>query len=328
MDEDGFREYLVKREVPEEKIVESITLIERFESVIDSDDTLNGLDSASLNEVTKFVSILIEEKTNTYDNLAALARYGYCMNNMDLYLAVLELFDGAEVPKVLHEKLGDAVGENKRNDVFEGIDLPPLGTPSSEKPKFTKAIMDKMEAVVDPETCQKVLSDVAHGLPDDYWKAEREKYLEAGNIDDYLAAKRKAAIENLEKHRDDGSLFYNQEINDEVVEWVKSRPDVLTGERQGNAIYHTKIPFLAKKYLEETDDRMKRYYACHCAWARETILDGDMKVSPTFCYCSGGFTKKPWEAALDQTLKVEMVKSALKGDDECAFKIYLPEGVK
>ena len=173
-----------------------------------------------------------------------------------------------------------------------------------------------------------MLSDVAHGLPEDYWKPEREKYLKAGNIDDYIAAKRKAAIENLEKHRDEGSLFFNQIITDDVVEWVKSRPDVLTGERRGNVIYHTKIPLAAKKYLDETDDKMKRYYACHCAWARETILSGDIEVSPTFCYCSGGFSKKPWEAALDQSLKVKMVKSALKGDDECAFKIYLPEGVK
>ena len=328
MDVDGFREYLVKREVPEDKVIEAIALIERFESVLDSDDKLKGLEAASLNEVTMFVSILIEEGMNSYDNLATLAGYGYSINNMELYLAVLELFDGAEVADVLHEKLGDAVGENKRNEIFEGIDLPPLGTPSSEKPKFTKAIMDRMETMVDPETCQKVLSDVAHGLPKDYWKAERDKYLEAGNIDDYLAAKRKAAIENLEKHRDEGSLFYNQEITDEVVEWVKSRPDVLSGERRGNVIYHTKIPFLTKKYLEETDEKMKRYYACHCAWARETILSGDIEVSPTFCYCSGGFTKMPWEVALDQPLKVEMVKSALKGDDECAFKIYLPEGVE
>ncbi len=328
MDVDGFREYLVKREIPEDKIVESITLIERFESVLNGDDSLSNLEAASLNEVTKFVAILIEEEANTYDNLAILARYGYSMNNMNLYLAVLELFDGAEVAGVLHQKLSDAVGEAKRDEIFEGIVLPPLGTPSSEKPKFTKAIMDRMETMVDPDTCQKVLSDVAHGLPRDYWKDEREKYLEAGSIDTYIAAKRKSAIENLEKHRDDGSLFYNQEITDEVVEWVKSRPDVLSGERRGDAIYHTKIPFLVKKYLEETDEKMKRYYACHCAWARETILNGDIEISPTFCYCSAGFTKTPWEIALDQPLKVEMVKSALKGDDECAFKIHLPEGVK
>ncbi len=327
MDVDGFREFLTKREVPEEKIFESIVLVERFESVLDNDDKLEGLEIASENEVTKFVSILIEEGTNSYDNLATLARYGYSVNNMDFYLAILELLDGAEVADVLHEKLGDAVGENKRNEIFEGIDLPPLGTPSSEKPKFTKAIMDRMETMVDPETCQKVLSDVAHGLPKDYWKAEREKYLKAGSIDAYLSARRKAAIENLEEHRDEGSLFFNQEITEDVVQWVKSRSDVLSGERRGNVIYHTKIPFLTKKYLEETDEKIKRYYACHCAWARETILSGDIEVSPTFCYCSGGFTKTPWEVALDQPLKVEMVKSALKGDDECTFKIYLPEGV-
>jgi predicted hydrocarbon binding protein len=73
---------------------------------------------------------------------------------------------------------------------------------------------------------------------------------------------------------------------------------------------------------------MKRYYACHCAWARESILSDDVDVSADFCHCSGGFTKQPWEAALDQPLEYEMVKSVLKGDDECSFVIQLPEDVE
>ena len=80
---------------------------------------------------------------------------------------------------------------------------------------------------------------------------------------------------------------------------------------------------MVQEYLDATDDKMKRYYACHCAWARESILQGD-EVSSDFCYCSGGFTKQPWEAALDQHLEVELVKSVLRGDNECSFIIHLP----
>ena len=229
---------------------------------------------------------------------------------------------------VLHKRLGEHVGEEKRDEILPKDSLPPLGMPDTEKMKVTREVVKRMEKILDPSDCKKILADVAHGLPRNFRKGERKKFLKAGSIDEYLKQKREAAIADLEKHRDDGSLFYNQYISDEVVEFVKSRPDVLSGERKGNTIYHTKIPYMVQEFLEETDEKMKRYYACHCAWARESIMDDEVDVSADFCHCSGGFTKQPWEAALDQPLEYELVKSVLQGDDECSFVIQLPEGVE
>jgi len=328
MDKDGFRKYLTDRDqpVPEEEIIENIKMVERFEKFLKQFD--KTLETASDDEFTKFSKILIEEGYNTYLNYAALSRYAFFIKNMDLFLPVLAIFDGGEVMNVLHERLGEHVGEEKRDEVLPKGDLPPLGIPDTEKMKVTKKVLERMERVLDFSECKKILADVAHGLPRDFRKGEREKFLKAGNIDAYLKQKRENAIAELEKHRDEGSLFYNQYITDKVVEFVKSRPDVLSGERRENTIYHTKIPYMVQEYLEATDERMKRYYACHCAWARESILDDTVDVSADFCHCSGGFTKMPWEAALDQPLEYEMVKSVLKGDDECSFIIHLPEGVE
>jgi hypothetical protein len=328
MDKEGFREYLTDREqpIPEEQIIENTKMVERFEEFLKQFG--KTLKTAGEIEFSKFSKILVEEELNTYLNYAALSRYAYFVKNMDLYLPILAIFDGGEVMNVLHERLGEHVGEEKRDKILPKGNLPPLGMPDTEKMKITREVLKRMEKILDPSDCKKILTDVAHGLPRDFRKGEREKFLEAGSIDDYLKQKRKNAIAELEKHRDEGSLFYNQYISDEVVEFVKSRPDVLSGERRGNTIYHTKIPFMVQEYLEETDERMKRYYACHCAWARESILDDDVDVSADFCHCSGGFTKQPWEAALDQFLEYDMVKSVLKGDDECSFVIHLPEDVE
>jgi hypothetical protein len=71
---------------------------------------------------------------------------------------------------------------------------------------------------LDSSTCEKILADVAHGLPRDFRKGEREKFLNAGDIDTYLKEKRERAIAELEKHRDAGTLFFNQYITDEVVD--------------------------------------------------------------------------------------------------------------
>ena len=326
MDKEGYRKYLTDREqpIPEDEVIETTKMVKKFEKYLEQAG--KTLDTASQTEVNEFVKLLIDEELNTYTSLVALSRYGNFIKNMDLYLAILELIDGAEVMNVLSERLEEHVGETRRDAILPKDELPPLGLPSSEKIDVAHQVLEKMNKVLTPEECKRVLADVAHGLPRDFRKSEREKFLKAGSIDDYLGEKRASAIAELERHRDDGSLFFNQYITDDVVNFVKSRPDVLSGERRGNTIYHTKIPYLVQEYLDAPDEKMKRYYACHCAWARESILKGD-EVSSEFCYCSGGFTKQPWEAALDQPLKVEMVKSVLKGDLECSFIIHLPEDV-
>ncbi|MFX1484195.1 MAG: hypothetical protein ACFFCP_13525, partial [Promethearchaeota archaeon] len=297
MDKEGFRRYLTDRgqPIPEDEIIENTKMVERFEKFLMQFG--KTLEDASKKEFSRFAEVLIEEGINTYTNFAALSRYAYFIKNMDLFLPVLSIFDGSEVMNVLYERLGEHVGEEKRDRVLPKENLPPLGLPDTEKIGVTREVLKRMEQVLEPSDCKKILADVAHGLPRDFRKEEREKFLKAGSIDEYLKQKRASAIAELEKHRDEGTLFYNQYITDEVVEYVKSRPDVLSGERRGNTIYHTKIPFMVQEYLDASDDKMKRYYACHCAWARESILDDDIDVSANFCHCSGGFTKMPWEAA-------------------------------
>lgn len=328
MDEEGFRKYLTDRDqpIPEEEIIENTKIVEKFEQFLKQFG--KTLETATAEEFERFSEVLIVEEANTYLNFAAISRYAYFVKNWDLYLPVLGIFDGSEVMNVLRERLGEHASEEVRDKILPEEDLPPLGMPDKEKILVTREIVKKMEKTLDPAVCKKILAAVAHGLPRDFRKGEREKFLDAGSIDEYLKRKRENALAELEKHRDDGSLFYNQYISAEVVDFVKSRPDVLSGERRGNTIYHTKIPFMVQKYLDEKDERMKRYFACHCAWARESILNDDVDVSDSFCHCSGGFTKMPWEAALDQSLEYDMVKSVLKGDDECSFIIYLPEGVE
>ena len=88
-------------------------------------------------------------------------------------------------------------------------------------------------------------------------------------------------------------------------------------------VYETKIPFLTKQYLAESDPTLKRYYYCHCPWAREAVKSGE-RVAPIFCNCSAGFHKRPWEAALGQRIQVDVLESVLRGDERCRFAIHLP----
>ncbi|TFG10734.1 hypothetical protein EU538_00980 [Candidatus Thorarchaeota archaeon] len=325
MDENGYRAFLKDRNLDDEKITDSVAAVRRHEEYLEDND--KSLTSADRQDFRAYVSILMEKRNNSYEEFYALARYAYFIGNLETYLGILELTDGADVMEVLSDALADEIGDSWREQIFEDITLPPLGTPSGEKNKVAQIVIQRIERLLDQETCEEILSKVAHGIPREYYEKERQKYLDAGSLQEYVKRKRADAIENLVKHREEGTLFYTQEITDEVLDFVSSRPDILTGELREDVIYHTKIPYMTKEYLAETDERMKRFYYCHCPWARESILDDDIDVSSTLCYCSAGFTKQPWEVALDQPLEIRLVKSVLKGDLECSFEIQLPKDI-
>jgi hypothetical protein len=162
LDKEGYRRYLADREnpIPEEEIVETTKVVERFEEFLKQFG--KSLDNASAAEVNRFSKMLIDERLNTYTSYVALSRYGFFIKNMDLYLAVLELLDGAEVMNVLNERLGEHIGETKRDEILPKNQLPPLGLPSTEKIEVTREVLKKLNKVLTPEDCKKVLVDVAH----------------------------------------------------------------------------------------------------------------------------------------------------------------------
>ncbi len=128
----------------------------------------------------------------------------------------------------------------------------------------------------------------------------------------------------MRKCQREGRLFFAQEITDEVVALVENDPEIESGRRVGDVVYVSKIPYMAKQFLAETDPTLKRYYACHCPWAREAIRNGDVPLVADLCYCSGGFHKKPWEVVFRRALQVEVLESVLRGDERCRFAIHLP----
>ena len=317
MDREGFRELLRDRQVPEAQIEGQIGLVERFEAYSGGPPTAD--------DVRAFSATLIREGLNTWDNLAALVRYGHFTKNHPVYVAALELIDGSEVLEGLYAKLGRATGEEVRDEVFAGITLPPLGTPSAEKPAITRALMERMEQLVEPETCQQILSGSLRNLEDAWYVDERIKYAESGGIDAYLERRGQDLIAHLEKLKDEGGLYFTQPVTDEVIDFVLRNPEIHQGVRQGKVLYETKIPYMTLEYLAATDDRLKRYTYCHCPWVRESLRAGDVTVSPTFCLCSAGFHKKSWEVIFEQPLHAEVVETVLLGDPRCRFAIHLPE---
>jgi hypothetical protein len=319
MDRDGFRAMLQTRKLTEEQLEASLALAERFETFLDDAARPPSAESA-----WAFSQLLIAEGQNTEANYVTVARYGLFTHNNELYVAILELLDGAEAQANLYCLVGEAFGPEVRDEVFAGIEVSPLGLPSPERPLAMQPVVQRLEERVGKEACAELLSGCLRDLPTRYFRGERRRYAKAKDIDDYLNKKHQAFVRELKKCRREGRLFFAQEITDEVIAFVQDDPEIESGRREGSVVLVSKIPYQAKQYLAETDPTLKRYYGCHCPWAREAIRRGDTGFAATFCYCSGGFHKKPWEVVFGQPLKVEVLESILRGDTRCRFAIHLP----
>ncbi len=317
MDTEGFHQFLQGRKIPEDKVEPFIFIAHKFEGLLQGRTPDSG-------DVEIFAMMLIREGLNASDHFIALARYGQFLGNTEVYREAIALLDGSEVLDNLHARLGALVGEQKRDEILARIDLPPLGLPSSQKPRVLQAVMERLEALLDAGTCNKLLSGSLRTLEDSSYLEDKKTYQACTSLDEFLLKRGQEFIAHLEQLKSEGRLYFTQKVTDEVIEFVKSQPLIAQGVREGNILYEIKIPYMTKEYLAATDERLKRYYYCHCPWVRESIQHGDVRVSPRFCQCSAGFVKKPWEVILGQPLEAKVVESVLTSDLWCKIAIHLP----
>jgi len=328
MDEKGFRDFAQRSQrcerLDEETIRSHLATVAEFESFLRKKDAKQDFRNATSRDLQNFSVQLMTNGENTLENFLALLRYSRFTDNREVEVALLELVDGSDVFDNLSETLRHTVDEGVFSEILRGINLPPLGTHPKEKPKTTKVIMERLEAKLGERKCREVLLSGPHATPKEEFVSERQKFLASNGIDDFLEKRHEEYVDLLEKHAKKNTLYYTQEIDEEVLEYVRRTPTCQNGVRNGSLIYVTKIPYMAKKYLHERDERKKRYYYCHCPWVRESILS-NVRVSPNFCYCSAGFEKRPWDVIFNQPVRADVIETVLKGDLLCKFAIHVPK---
>ncbi|MFX0086100.1 MAG: DUF6144 family protein [Candidatus Hodarchaeota archaeon] len=320
----GFKEYLHKQNLDEDKIGSAIEILREFDEFVSRKQS--STEKSTYDDVHNFSEYLIKNKKNSYDNYVYLLRYGHFMTNNNIIIACMEILDGSEVITNFSKRLSTEFGEEIRDAIFD-IEIPPLGLHPNKRPKITKHLLERFLDRVDHSKCVAFLAD---GLRDKYtesYKAGRNKFIEMNNIDQFLEFKHQDLIKRLKKHLEEGKLWYTQEIDEKVLEYIKSNRMTEAGLREGNKVIITKVPYMTKQYLNETDERKKHYYYCHCPWVREALKEEDQPVNPIFCNCSGGYYKNYWEAILEQPVKVELLESVLMGDQVCKFALHLPQGI-
>lgn len=317
MNQTLLKEYYEKRSLGNDALVRGISLIERFE-------TLYGLsENADVSSIDLFIQQLAQTKDGDTGAFLALMRYFRLIGNNPLFIRLTQYTGGLGVAESIYKKLEHVVGATRATTVTSGLTIPSLVTPPAQRTIYTQELMLRLQAHLNEEEITEVLSDNHHQIPESEFYDEKVRYEQAESLDAYLLDLHARSVEILAEHARTKKVWYEQNITDEVVEFVRANPEIQSAVRKGDDLYVTKIPYDIEKYLHAPTPELKKYYACHCAFAREIVFQPETKISPLWCHCSAGFTKLPFEVVLGVKLKATLLQNVLQGDQLCRFKISL-----
>jgi len=202
--------------------------------------------------------------------------------------------------KLLATNLDRVLGEEARRQVMQGVDEPGVESTLDERFRWVQEMMERLERSLSEDQKYDVVSGCAHVFPQQQIDKLRAVYVDArAETEDPLEAV-DAVIE-----------FMDQDPG-----WGK-RP-----LREGRIIYSAKAPRDAQAYEDAQSEAERKSAYCFCPIVRNRL---EQDMPPTFCYCGAGWYRRQWEGATGRAVKVAIVKSILKGDDECQFAIHLPQ---
>ncbi|MCP4633451.1 MAG: hypothetical protein GY855_11040 [candidate division Zixibacteria bacterium] len=191
-------------------------------------------------------------------------------------------------PEKLRKNLKDFIDESERKKLINGSGDIDKAAPK-EKAAWVKSVMAKFDRLIpDDKDRRKIMKECScscqYDSMEDY-KAEYDKHKDIDKLIDYLH----------------GKAFLNKPIRD------------------GNTIYITKAPAFPDEYKKAKTKEEKRYYFCHCEYARAS----DSELSSTYCYCGAGWCQRIWEGILGHPVEIEVVESVLHGGDVCKFAVHI-----
>jgi hypothetical protein len=302
------------------RVDQAIRLVNDLEQYVNN----NGekLDTISLVMLKRYIQILIDKEENSLENIIAIARYYYVINNKDIYIYFTKLLGGLGVVENIRKRIVKFTNEETAVKVFEGLDSLPLGTEPEKIPNYTRHLMDSIKQMIPDDLVHKILAGNNHSIPIEAMLDEKKYYDESESLEVYLRERHARKVKELQLYCDEDKVWYEQIITQKVVDFVASNQEILSAKLQDNKLYVTKIPFETEGYLSTVSDTEKRYFACHCPFAREAIRLG-LDIDPDWCYCSAGFAKYPFEVILDKKLDVKVLETPLDGSTICRFEIDL-----
>lgn len=307
-------DYYEKNNLPKEELSLALHLFEQMNLEFDlpTEEALETLIHQSYrnkeSDITFFIQLMRLMKIAKQDTL-----YVY----LTRYTGILDVLEN------IFSRFQQTYGSEELKVLLEGLTVPTLGMNPKVIPQFTSELMIRLEKKFPFDDVQQLLTGNNHSLSKASQLDEKLRYEEAPTFEVYLKERHERKIAELQRHLDNRTVWFEQIITQEVIDYVKSNQEILSGRIENNKLYITKIPYDTLAYLNAKSDDERRYHGCHCSFAKESILNKGSKISGNWCYCSAGFAKFPFEIIFDQKLPIKVLNNCLDGDPICRFEIDL-----
>lgn len=289
-----------------------------FEDYIQKD-----IEDSTIEDIQKYMNHLIETSANKYNNVIHIARYYYYVDLKEHYIHMTKYFNSLGVLEHIVDRIQLYESMDVKNAVIQDLNLPPFGTDSTDLPRHTKSFLDTLKKHIPQDSCNKILAGNNHQISPSNFDEEKKYYEQATSFSSYLQDRHARKVAELEQYYQNNQIWFEQIITKDVIEFVKNNPEILSGVVENDKLYITKIPYDINNFLTAENDKLKRYYACHCSFVRENILQETENIPKEWCYCSGGFAKFPFETILNQELDIKLLTTPLDGDSLCRFEVDL-----
>ncbi|MFX1377518.1 MAG: hypothetical protein ACFFA4_00340 [Promethearchaeota archaeon] len=192
----------------------------------------------------------------------------------------------------LEKSIDKVLGKKTRNEIMKDREiLFAVNSSAEQRLQWLKDTLIRIDNIADDYKKYEIISRCAHDFSQKRINYMKSIYQKKRDIDDVI-----------------------EEMNKDYTWYEKLK-------REGNIIYVSKIPVNPEEYekAENIEEKKKNY--CHCRFINNNL---DKGISPTFCYCGTGWYRQQWEGILEKPVRIEILKSLLKGDDFCQVAIHLP----
>ena len=186
---------------------------------------------------------------------------------------------------------------------------------SQDTIEWSSILMKKLGSTLDDDQIADVMCSCACLAPRSSLEACKLEFAKSGD----LHKTHKLLQQTFEK-----MIKQYKDLNEEQMDFLRENGWGMAGKLEGDTITATKIPKDFHEYFKAMESNQKKYHYCHCPRIRDIFLTGsESKISYEYCYCGAGFYKDLWEYILSKPVKVEILKSLMKGDDVCTIRIHL-----